>query len=214
MWRVIVQVKGDQDQKGRDLEIPTDVPAWQLGRMLARALEWDEDPKHQHFSYTLEAELLDLSPEFRYKRVMLRDSDTLAKLGVWNGATLFLKRQMASYIPAHFVADSGQSYPLMAPEMRIGRDLSDETVIGDLVNLKNEPQGRSVSRHHAFIRFKDTAWTLIITKESKYPSFLDNQPLQAEQPYPLNHGSRVQLGSVTLQFCLDQSNSRSESSRS
>lgn len=215
MWRVIVHVIHDQNEPGSDLEISANVAVWQLGRMLARALDLDNGADGQHYSYRLEAEVMDAPLEFRTRSISLRDDQTLAAAGIWSGATLFLKRAAVTYHPAHFISDSGRVYPLTAPEAPIGRTAAGQPHRPDIVDLKDEAQGRSVSRQHAFARFTDAGWVLIVSKESKLGSYLDDNPdrLQPERPYPLHDGSRLRLGNIKLEFHLSPTRDAPEANR-
>lgn len=79
MERVIVTVKRQGEARERDLEIPSDVPSRQLAAVIFQALHWDEDATGQPVHYVIKAE-----PQGR----TLRGDESLADVGVWDGARL------------------------------------------------------------------------------------------------------------------------------
>jgi hypothetical protein len=79
MQRAIVTVKRQQESRVRDLEVPTDVEAGRLARMIAQALHWESDAAGQPIEYEIMAE-----PPGR----TLGAQESLAEAGAWDGAWL------------------------------------------------------------------------------------------------------------------------------
>jgi len=82
MQRVIVTVKRQNEARVRDLEVPAEVEARQLSRMIAQALRWESDPAGQPVEYEIMAE-----PPGRE----LRPRESLAEAGAWDGAWLVFR---------------------------------------------------------------------------------------------------------------------------
>lgn len=83
MQRVIVTVKRQGEARVRDLEVPAEVEAERLSKMIAQALRWDSDPAGQPLEYEIMAE-----PPGR----VLRADESLAGAGAWDGAWLVFQR--------------------------------------------------------------------------------------------------------------------------
>ena len=82
MQRVIVTVKRQNEARVRDLEVPAEVEAEQLSKMIAQALRWESDPAGQPVEYEIEAE-----PPGR----ALAPQESLAEAGAWDGAWLVFR---------------------------------------------------------------------------------------------------------------------------
>ena len=83
MQRVIVTVKRQGEARVRDLEVPAEVEAEQLSKMIAQALRWDSDLAGQPVEYEIMAE-----PPGR----TLQPDESLADAGAWDGAWLVFHR--------------------------------------------------------------------------------------------------------------------------
>ena len=83
MQRVIVTVKRQGEAQVRDLEVPAEVAAERLSKMIAQALRWDSDPAGQPVEYEVMAE-----PPGR----TLQSHETLADAGAWDGSWLVFQR--------------------------------------------------------------------------------------------------------------------------
>jgi len=83
MQRVIVTVKRQGEARVRDLEVPAEVEAERLSKMIAQALRWDSDVAEQPIEYEIMAE-----PPGR----VLRPDESLAEAGAWDGAWLVFQR--------------------------------------------------------------------------------------------------------------------------
>ena len=83
MQRVIVTVKRQGEARVRDLEVPAEVEAERLSKMIAQALRWDSDQAGEHIEYEIMAE-----PPGR----TLHPQESLADAGVWDGAWLVFQR--------------------------------------------------------------------------------------------------------------------------
>lgn len=79
MDHVLVTVKRVNEARVRDIMLPSDMPIGQLAALLAEKLEWNRDANDQPVSYMVEAD-----PPGRY----LRQDETLAQAGAWDGSWL------------------------------------------------------------------------------------------------------------------------------
>jgi hypothetical protein len=79
MDHVLVTIKRVNEARVRDIMLPADMPIGQLAAILAAKLEWDIDPASEPVTYLVEAD-----PPGRY----LRQDETLAEAGAWDGSWL------------------------------------------------------------------------------------------------------------------------------
>jgi hypothetical protein len=86
MQRVIVTVQRGDEARGRDLEIPAEMPAARLAELIVQALHWPVDSPAGPITYQIEAH-----PPGR----LLRGDETLAGAGAWDGARLMLAAETA-----------------------------------------------------------------------------------------------------------------------
>jgi len=192
MWRVVVHVKREGEE-GCDLEVPAEVPISELVKLISQALGWCD-------RYGVKAESLGRT---------LKPDETLAEAGAWDGSHLIFLPTLqelppGEFKPAFLISDEGREYVLNYPEMRIGRSLAKDTPSSpkDLLDLKNEPQGRTVSRHHARITFTGGMWSLTPLAGTKNQTLVNNKPADATQPCPLSEGDWLQFGGVRMRFRL------------
>lgn len=82
MERVIVTVKGNQEVRGRDLEVPAEIESFRLAELIAVALGWENDASGQPVRYEIRAE-----PPGR----VLSPHESLADAGAWDGSRLVLQ---------------------------------------------------------------------------------------------------------------------------
>jgi uncharacterized ubiquitin-like protein YukD len=85
--RVVVSVRREDEARGRDLEIPAELPAVELTRLLGSALGWSLDE-----SWPLH---IRVDPPGR----LLHDDESLAAAGVADGARLILTPALARVTP-------------------------------------------------------------------------------------------------------------------
>jgi hypothetical protein len=90
MQRVIVTVKRQNEARVRDVEVPADMPADQLARTIARALNWEINLGGALTQYQIEAYTASNTSR------VLQPDETLANADVWDGAWLVLSPQGAS----------------------------------------------------------------------------------------------------------------------
>ena len=81
MQRVVVTVKRKDEARVRDLEVPADIDAIRLAKLIASALGWASDRAGQPLTYQIEAH-----PLGRF----LQAEESLASAGVWDGSWLVL----------------------------------------------------------------------------------------------------------------------------
>ncbi len=105
MQRVIVTVKRQNEARVRDLEVPADVEAERLSRMIAQALRWESDLAGQPVEYEIVAE-----PPGR----PLRPQESLAEAGAWDGAWLTL-RPLGAALPPPIPKPAASSVPASGP---------------------------------------------------------------------------------------------------
>jgi hypothetical protein len=200
MLRVIIRVRREGEAETVDVEAPAEVPAEQLSDMLARALEWERTKSGQLTGYTL---VKGGSGE------ILRSQETLADVGVWEGAEVILRPKSGApervLRPAIFISASGRRYLLPYPKMRIGRgagnDADGEARL-DLIDLREEPEGRTVSRNHALAVYTSGDWAVIPFDKTENRTLVNDKPIDVNQSYQLLPGDRLRLGGVELEFQL------------
>src|SRR5262245_32856925 len=91
MQRVVVTVKRKDEARVRDLEVPADIDAVRLAKLIASALGWGSDRAGQPLTYQIEAHPLGR---------MLDSGETLATAGVWDGSWLVLHLDVPEAPPA------------------------------------------------------------------------------------------------------------------
>lgn len=200
MLRVMIRVRREGEAETSDIEAPAEVPAEQLSEMLARALNWERTKTGQLTGYTLVK---------GGTGQVLRGQETLADVGVWEGAEVILRPKSGPperlLRPATLVSASGRQYPLPYPKMRIGRSAAndaDSEAQLDLVDLRDEPEGRTVSRKHALVVYTSGDWAVIPFDKTENRTLVNDKPIDVNQPYQLLPGDRLRLGSVELEFRL------------
>jgi len=202
MLRTIIRVRREGEAQAFDVEAPAEVPAEQLSDMLARALGWERTTAGQLTGYTL---VQGSSGQ------ILRGQESLADVGVWEGAEVILRPKAGApervLRPAALVSASGQQYPLLYPKMRIGRSAAGDVDRGtriDLVDLREEPGGKTVSRNHALAVYADGEWSVIPFDKTENQTLVNDKSIAVNQPYQLLPGDRLRLGDVQLEFRFSQ----------
>jgi len=198
MLRVIIRVRREGEGEVFDLEAPAEVPAEQLSDMLARARGWERTKTGQLTGYTLVKGAAGQ---------ILRGQETLADVGVWEGAEVILRPKSGVpervLRPASLVSASGRRYLLPYPKMRIGRsgasDVDSDSRL-DLVDLHEEPEGRTVSRNHALAVYTNGDWSVVPFDKTENQTLVNNELINVNQPYQLLSGDRLRLGGVELEF--------------
>jgi len=192
MLRVIVHVKREGETKGRDLELPAEIPIEQWLPNLAMALKWPDPASGVSAWYQVQAD-----PPGRE----LEPGETLAEAGVWDGATLLFTPIAPE--PGDFFLESasGMRYPLGVSPVRLGRrrwGAAQAEAAEELIDLGAEPEGDTVTHHHARLVFEDGAWTLTLGEKVKNPTYVNEDLLSAGESRALKEGDRLRLGGVTL----------------
>ena len=96
----------------------------------------------------------------------------------------------------------GHVMPLVVQEgkeLSLGRHSDDRTYHPD-VDLGDLPNGRTVSRRHGRLYFRDDQWFLRVEAEVTNPTVLEGKQLALGQEVPLRDGDRLQLGRVITTF--------------
>jgi hypothetical protein len=200
MLRVIIRVRREGESEVFDLEAPAEVPAEQLSDMLARARGWERTKTGQLTGYTLVKGGVGQ---------VLRGQETLADAGIWEGAEVILRPKSGPpervLQPATLVSAGGRQYPLPYPKMRVGRSAAndaDNEARLDLVDLRDEPEGRTVSRNHALVVYTNGDWSVIPFDKTENQTLVNDQPVDVNRPYQLISGDRLRVGGVVLEFRL------------
>lgn len=201
MLRVIIHVRREGDAVGHDLEVPAEVAAEQLAEMLTKALGLEHVQPGQLDSFAL----------VTASGQLLRGHETLADVGVWDGATLFLRPTAGApekvQHPAVLVSKTQRRYPLTYSKMRIGRGsakAADPGTLLDLVDLRDESEGKTVSRNHALALYMNGHWSLIAFSQAENGTYVNDTPITPDLAFHLQDGDRVEFGDVGLVFHLTQ----------
>ncbi len=202
MLRVIIQVRREGETEVHDVEVPAEVPAERLSEMLACALQWERSRSGQPVGYNLVKGATGQP---------LRGHETLADVGIWAGAEVILRPKSGPPEPvlrsAILISSSGRRYHLLYPKMRLGRTPLNERgneAQPDLVDLKEEPEGRTVSRNHALLIYTNGDWAIIPFDKTENGTFVNDRRIDPNQPYQLLPGDRLRLGGVELEFRFER----------
>jgi hypothetical protein len=189
MLRVIVYVCLAGSSAGKDLEVPAEIPATELARLLADALGYAQTGTNV-LHYNIYAEPLGR---------LLQPEERLIDASVWDGSTLLLH----SYPTAYFVASSGRRYQWTQQEIWIGRVVADsqqQTQATHWLDLGEEPEGKTVSRRHARLSFDTGKWWLTAAPQAMNSVWHNGHALNPGKPQVLQDGDKVQMGGVVLHF--------------
>lgn len=185
MHRVLITVASETDEAPCDLEVPAEVPAIQLDRLIARALHWEQDAAGLRVRHSIFVD-----PPGR----LLGSRESLQEAGVCDGAAL----RLATFVSAFFESPAGTIYPLHRAEVILGR--AQATATDDLLDLAGEEAGqRTVSKQHAAVAFTKGQWQLAHLS-SVNETVLNGHVLDPEDRLALKEGDRVELGAVSLIF--------------
>ena len=185
MLRVCVTVGNERTAPPFDLEVPAEIPAMQLERLIAHGLGWDVDVNGLRLRHSIFAD----PPG----RVLARE-ETLADARVWDGSTL----KFETFVSAWFAAPSGRCYPLHRSEVVIGRG-GPAQEDDERINLVDEEGSKTVSHQHALVVFTKGQWQLAHLSEIN-DTVLNGHTLDSDDRLTLNTGDRVELAAVTLTF--------------
>jgi uncharacterized ubiquitin-like protein YukD len=202
MLRAIISIRREGDQDSRTFEVPAEVPAEQLAEWIAVGLGWERLRSGQPASYAIRVEATGQ---------VLRGHETLADAAVWDGSRLALQPKTAPaekvLRPACFESDAARSYPLPYAKMRVGRraaDSRDPSELYDLVDLRDEPDGMTVSRNHAMVIYTNGKWSLVPFGDTQNQTWVNGKLIDQNHPYQLRDGDRVEFGGVRLRFRLEE----------
>ena len=192
MLRVVVQARFEGDGQSYDLEVPAECPSRELAFRVSRAMAWN--PLTRPFEIVVQ-------PSGR----VLPPGDSLADAGLWDGAELLfrLSPQAARISSAMAVLESDfmRVYEINQPAVAIGRTgRRDRRDGSDIIDLRDDPQGRTVSRTHASMILRGTQWFLIPSLRSKNGTMVNDQRAEPGAEYPLMDGDRLQFGGVRVRF--------------
>jgi hypothetical protein len=199
MLRVRVVVGNELGTAPYDVEVPAEVPAIQLDRLVSHALGWDIDAAGLPLRHSIHAD-----PPGR----VLHSEETLAEARVWDGSTL----KFETIVSAYFEAPSGAAYPLHRTEVILGRAAPDAssgaTAAADsrmsddgLINLAAEEGSKTVSHQHAQVVFSKGQWQLTHLS-TRNQTILNGNVLDHSDRLTLRTGDQIELAAVTLVFRL------------
>lgn len=100
---------------------------------------------------------------------------------------------------AELVAGSGERLALKPEGVLVGRRSADGTFTPD-VDLGNLQGGRTVSRRHARIYFRDAQWVLRVEAATTNPTVVAGHLLSTGAEVPLKDGDEIKLGALTVIF--------------
>jgi hypothetical protein len=195
MLRVCVTVSNEQTAPSHDLphalpfdlEVPAEIPAMQLERLIAHGLKWDVDVNGLALRHSIFAD-----PPGR----VLGTQETLADARVWDGSSL----KFETFVSAYFVAPTGQCYPLHRSEVVLGRAAPGHTDDA-MINLAAEAGSKTVSHQHALVVFAKGQWQMMHLSDINQ-TVLNGHTLDRDDRLTLSHGDRVELAAVELVFQL------------
>ncbi len=136
----------------------------------------------------------------------LQDGDqiTLGKIS----ATFRIGKQQSEPIIPELIEPTAElrcedkAIPLAArdgQELTLGRHSEDGNHRPE-VDLADLPYGRTVSRRHGFLAFREERWHLRVEAEATNPTIINDKLLAKGQEVALNEGDRLQLGRVVVTF--------------
>lgn len=198
MQRVIIHVKHQRSKDGIDVEVPAEIPVGRLAELLSQAMNWSDCGQNERVTYKVRetAGGAPLVPE-----------SSLADLKLWDGTHLLFEPVVhrdpigrVQVRPATLVSEGDRRYRLVNPLHRIGRSSFSGGAEADLIDLKPEPLGRTVSREHAQLRFEQTGWVLHALPDVQNQTLHNEKALGPSQSCQLEDGDLIQLGGVRLRF--------------
>jgi hypothetical protein len=206
MIRVIIELLyGETPQQRVDLEVPAEIPADELTKMLVAALNLPE-PSDASCTWMLK--------DYRSGRIIYPDKTlssppSLLELGLLDGSVLALVPVERAQPPstsranpkAWLISQSGNRYPLFGDCIVLGRafqDISKNAV--DYVDLANEPLGNTVSRQHAELQWINNEYYLKPLPQARNAVIVNGQELIPSATITLHDHDVIQIGGVTLTF--------------
>jgi pSer/pThr/pTyr-binding forkhead associated (FHA) protein len=199
--RIVVNVRHVAEDQALDLELPAEIPVGQLIHLLLRAFAKGSPPANSppYFQLRLDSE----------KQPLPLD-ESLAERNVWDGAYLALepapaaRPQATGARPAVLVSETGRSYPLSGETALLGRSTTQgNTGAENMIDLRGEVRGETVSRRHADIVFTNGAWFITPFKTSRNATIVNDTPVPQEQRRRLSNGDILLLGDVRLTFRIE-----------
>jgi len=195
--RITVCVRSSSRDPGRDVEVPAEVGSCELAEMLAIALIDGVTEADAAGRYGLAV--------LPSKRELL-PNQSLADAEVWDGADLVLVKKeyapIASMTGAYLESETGARYALSGRGVWIGGGRAARRVDEEsgFVDLSGEPEGRTVSRQHAFLSRDGQVWRLAAHASASNPTCVNGEAVPAGHSVTLRDGDVVQLGAVRLRF--------------
>lgn len=98
----------------------------------------------------------------------------------------------------------GYRYELLRPLLRLGRRSKEQGIIQelDLIDLGSEAKGKTVSRTHAYLTYRDGAWRIKSAPNASNGTFVNDIALAAYEEYALENQDVIRLGKVILRIHL------------
>jgi hypothetical protein len=197
MLRITVSVQMGDNGVPIDLEIPAELPCDLLADLLAEALYGEPAVRATGTSYAIS-----VLPSGQN----LTGRTSLADNGIWDGVALILH---PTAMPC-FETDRNTQYMAPSNDFWIGRHTKNRAVAEDnlhLLDLSNEPQGGTVSRRHAQVKWQTNMWHIRAVPQAQNPVTVNARQLAPDEETTLQEGDEIQIGAVRLRFRL-RTNSR------
>ncbi len=187
--RVVVSVGIPGLDTPLDLEVPTHIPSQQLSKLLIEAISPETVG---HFALIAESHGITLTKE-----------QSLAEVGIWDGAKLVLQPIQGTAILTARV--SGTKYPMLYSEIFIGRSPQVPTnrLQSSVIDLGMEPASQTVSKLHACIRRQKEGWTIERLPQARNPVWIDDIEITMKEQIPLHSGCVIGFGDVEMVFSED-----------
>jgi len=190
MERVTHEVRIGATGQAVDLDLPAEVTAVELSRLIADVLHAAHDDFGQRLEYRIRA-----LPPGR----ILRSDETLAGSGLWDGRTLVLLPHVAAFFLAEELGPI--ALPLLTPELLVGRMATGPQVDDSALNLLPLAASSTVSRQHARLLCISSQWFVEHLSQTN-PTFVNGHSVPPAVRQTLRDGDEVLFGSVCLRFRL------------
>jgi len=209
MRRIIITLRTPGDQKGRDLEMPTDVPIAELMPEIVDLLGWKAE-KAAECALILES-----------SRQVIKPTDTLQAAGITMADRLSIQdgyypsaapgtvsEGAAAPDKAHawhgaipiLVSASGEIYPMRDPRTEIGRTDPAQDVYAD-IDLGKEDPDRYIHRRHARITREEDVWCMEPYAGVRPDrTAVNDKPVAPGTSIPLHFGDKIRISKVELTF--------------
>jgi len=197
MLRIIVVAKRKDETISYDLEIPAEIEIRELAPTIATALGWshqDADASAKYAVY-VPSQNRHLSPD-----------ETLATAGVWDGAQLEFQLQakaidttiIVPWSPIKLITSAGTEYRITTSPSILGRRTTSNAEMTNLVDFGHESNGKSVSRQHAKIEWRNNSWNITPLHGTHNQTLVNGERVTPGLDKEFFPGDTIILGDVQL----------------